>query len=493
MKPISFCHNWGFTWLLLIAFLPLFFINLTGYHGWGDDFAQYIHQAKNFTEGISPAETGHILNEKGIIGPAAYPMGFPILLAPVYALWGNNMLIFQYYMTGLLIALGLVCYRFFSRFTSVWLAWGGCLWFVYHPWVLAFKADILSEIPYTLFLLAAVSGWLYGNGRYKAVKIGLLAGFALLIRPMGVVFLGAIMAEAVINSFGDIRKKPAERHWKMMLANVGLTVLVALGVYFLVEKILFPMPSEGSYISLIKAHSPTKYFFKHLVQYGKSLEEFVFPAGNNFFSVCLVSMAVLFLLGGLILKLRTFPLPFLIVVVHIVMLGIYPYFQGARFLFPILPMFLFYILAGVEWLTNKTGVKKYVGPVGFAVLLFFYVPDVVAVYHKTLPPITSGPQQKVALETFVYIRDELPPNARILFHKPRALALYSGKTSMFAGYMTPEVMWDFFLTKNMTHFLINDWMETQAERNFMEENGCHLTLIFQNSRYRLYSMDYGDY
>ncbi|MDX2245233.1 MAG: hypothetical protein SF052_00540 [Bacteroidia bacterium] len=479
--------------ILLLLLFPLFFINLSGYHGWGDDFAQYIHQAINVTKGVPPAQTGHILNEKGIIGPSAYPMGFPLLLAPVYALWGNNMLFFQYYMTGLLIALGLVCYRFFSRFTSVWLALGGCLWLVYHPWVLAFKADILSEIPYTLFLMAAVSGWLYGNGRHKATKTGLLVGFAILIRPMGVVFLGAIVAEAVLKSLGDIGKKPEERQWKTMMANAGLTVLVALGVYFLVEKILFPMPSEGSYISLIMEHSPAEYFFKNLTQYGKSLEEFVFPAGKNRIAWAGAIIAGVLLLVGIANKWRSYPLPLLMVVIHIIMLGVYPYFQGSRFLFPVIPLVLFYFFSGVNILVERTKTKKFATPVFLGVLLMFYVPSVYTFYKKTQLPITSGPQQKVADETFSYIRQELPPNARILFHKPRALALYSGKSSMFPGYMTPEVMWDFFLTKNMTHFLINEWMETQAERDFMEENGCHLTLIFQNGRYRLYSIDYGDY
>ncbi|MEZ4773928.1 MAG: hypothetical protein R3D00_12155 [Bacteroidia bacterium] len=491
MKPITFSWNRTVIWLLLlIAFLPLFFINLTGYHGWGDDFAQYIHQAKNVTVGISPSETGHILNEEGIIGPAAYPMGFPLLLAPLYALFGNNMLAFQYYMTFLLCLLGLGVYYFLSRSFSVFFTLAGVLWLIYHPWVLHFKAEVLSEIPYTWFLVVATAFWMYGKGQYKTVGTGLLAGFAILIRPMGIVLVGAVMLETAIIGTRVLLQKPGKNLWETTFSNAGITTVIALCLYFIVEKMIFPSPSEGSYVDLILAHSPVDYCMTNLKQYGISLGEFVFPAGKNVFSIVLASMAGLLFLGGLILKLRTFPLPFLIVLVHIAMLGIYPYFQGARFLFPVLPMFLFYILAGIEWFAGKTGIKKYMGPVVFTVLLLFDIPDVVSVYQKTFRPIISGPQQEVATEVFSFIGKELPGDVRILFHKPRALALYAGKTSMFPGYMPPEIMWDFFMQKNMSHFLINDWMETQAERDFFEENGCHLTLIFRNDRYRLYSIDY---
>ena len=68
--------------ILLLFLIPLFFINIKSSHDWGDDFAQYIHQAKNISEGISQNETGYIYNpDIAVLGPQAYPIGLPMILA----------------------------------------------------------------------------------------------------------------------------------------------------------------------------------------------------------------------------------------------------------------------------------------------------------------------------------------------------------------------------------------------------------------------------
>jgi hypothetical protein len=61
-------------------------------HAWGDDFALYILQAKNIATGHPLANTGYIFNpQRPVIGPAAYPPAFPLLLSPVYRIWGLNL------------------------------------------------------------------------------------------------------------------------------------------------------------------------------------------------------------------------------------------------------------------------------------------------------------------------------------------------------------------------------------------------------------------
>jgi hypothetical protein len=60
-------------------------------HPWGDDFAQYLMHARNLAEGRPYAATGYIYNPHyPQIGPPAYPPGTPVLLAPVWRLWGLN-------------------------------------------------------------------------------------------------------------------------------------------------------------------------------------------------------------------------------------------------------------------------------------------------------------------------------------------------------------------------------------------------------------------
>ena len=84
--------------VLLLFLIPLFFINIKSSHDWGDDFAQYIHQAKNISEGISQNNTGYVFNSDVFLGPNAYPTGFPLLLAPIIKNYGfviSEVTIFQ--------------------------------------------------------------------------------------------------------------------------------------------------------------------------------------------------------------------------------------------------------------------------------------------------------------------------------------------------------------------------------------------------------------
>src|ERR1051325_10382424 len=116
MTPHIKVSKW---WYLLIAVscLHLFFINLKDSHDWGDDFAQYIHQAENITHGIPQTETGYIYNkEYPLYSPPVYFTGFPLLLAPVYTIEGNNISAFSYLISGFLFLCALIFFRFFTDY-----------------------------------------------------------------------------------------------------------------------------------------------------------------------------------------------------------------------------------------------------------------------------------------------------------------------------------------------------------------------------------------
>src|SRR5208283_3468747 len=85
-----------FVILLVIATITLF-CTLTNGHNWGDDFSSYIMQAKSITE-LNPhdfIEANRFTVENSFYtygAPIAYPWGFPVLLAPFYAVFGLNMI-----------------------------------------------------------------------------------------------------------------------------------------------------------------------------------------------------------------------------------------------------------------------------------------------------------------------------------------------------------------------------------------------------------------
>src|SRR5262249_49104640 len=75
----------NFQFLLVLLCLPLFFLNVKNSHDWGDDFAQYLIQARNITEHRPQTDNGLVFDKQtGDYALKAYPVGFPLMLAVVW-------------------------------------------------------------------------------------------------------------------------------------------------------------------------------------------------------------------------------------------------------------------------------------------------------------------------------------------------------------------------------------------------------------------------
>jgi len=228
--------------IAIILFLPLLFLGTNTSHDWGDDFAQYIHQSKNIVQGISQSETGYVYNQLNYIGPQAYPIGFPLLLAPVYALAGNNILAHITYISIIYIILGLLLIAFFKHYFSWISALVLAILFLYNPQMIIFKREVMSDIPFTaLLVLCFILYNKYKSGNWK--QHGLLAfiiGFMLIVRPAGVVFVAAIIMEQLVSLF---RKQITSNDF---IIRSSVFTIVPVFFYFLVNSVLFAVPSAGS-------------------------------------------------------------------------------------------------------------------------------------------------------------------------------------------------------------------------------------------------------
>ena len=91
-----FLHKYGRHWPIVVVLLGtgiLCRIFIEPGHDWGDDFALYINQARGIAEGNVGevvANNRYSINNSGwnSFSPLVYPWGFPLMLAPVIALWG---------------------------------------------------------------------------------------------------------------------------------------------------------------------------------------------------------------------------------------------------------------------------------------------------------------------------------------------------------------------------------------------------------------------
>src|SRR5438552_8617447 len=123
-------------------------------HQWGDDFAMYIMEARNIASLHSYTDTGFIYNPaRPTYAPRAYPPGYPLVLAPVYRMFGLSFtpmkveIILMF--VGALFLLGLlVLDELPLPYVALLLALIG-----FAPKFTQFKNNVLSDIPGMFFVV----------------------------------------------------------------------------------------------------------------------------------------------------------------------------------------------------------------------------------------------------------------------------------------------------------------------------------------------------
>ncbi len=232
--------------LVTVLLLPLLYLNVKNSHDWGDDFAAYIHQAKNMISGIPVAKTGFIINpDEPDRAPQAVPIGWSLLMVPSIAVFGDGILELEVYLSIFLVLLGVfsfMVYRnYFSFLTSVILVFIFC----YNPSLVQFKAQILSDIPFASLMIAGIL--IYKSEKIlelkKSLLLAFMLGFLMAVRTIGVVAIAACVINSLVNVLrvGDQNKEALRKNLFFTLISAAL----AFGIYFLLVRIIFPTPTEG--------------------------------------------------------------------------------------------------------------------------------------------------------------------------------------------------------------------------------------------------------
>ena len=190
-----------FVWVLFTLAIFVNLWTLKDGHNWGDDFAQYIINARNIIEN-KPYASGVMLDNNVI-----YPPGLPLLLAPALKAFGLNFkilkllnILFWYLSIIFLYFLFLrIEGRPFALMAAVFLAWAS-FFFVY-------KQNVLSDIPFFLFVcscLYAFERWgkdtSSRQGRLYFIGFLFSISAALWLRSAGVtLFAAALFCFVFIN------------------------------------------------------------------------------------------------------------------------------------------------------------------------------------------------------------------------------------------------------------------------------------------------------
>jgi hypothetical protein len=475
--------------LTLIALISsaLSFFMLTRGHLWWDDFASYVMQAKSVLSWSMGDFVHHnaftVENSSYPPGPVAYPWGFPLLLAPVYAIFGLSPLALK--LLGIFFyAVFLIVFYFLARtrltdmeallLTSV---------FAVLPTLLTANDLILSDVPFLAFstLNLVLIDKFSRSPKSPDFGLGLVLGAAMFmaffIRSTGILLLAPLGLALLLASW------PC---WQIALKKAIAPVLT-FGILVALQIALFPGGQE-SYFSHFSMFTPQRLFDNAL--YYLWLPSWTFdqiPGG-----IVIYPILAVFVLFSLFTHLRRDAAMHTYSLLTVLLFIAWPERQGLRFIYPVLPFLFISAFDGMKvactWLKaewQKPAQRVVSGFWGLILVVGLLVSA------KSAYDITSGgreingPFDTYSNQMFSFIREKTPKDSIVIFMRPRALRLFTGHDS--------------FMTENCADLSKGDYVaihEKYADNGQIAPEkitSCNpavkLEMVFNNKRFTVYKIE----
>ena len=474
--------------LLLLLVAAVYMCTLSRGHLWGyGDFSLYIAHARNIAMGWPYSLTGYIYNPLNpYIGPATYPPGFPLALAPVYKLFGLNLIAFKMENVLFLLA-ALVCvYKIARRGLDESGALAVTALTAFNPWFLDFRnfvyADWLSMLLILLSLLTAGEGL---KSRRQGALSGFISWLAYAVRPVGVMALGAVVARELVSA----RKVSRE-----LLYAVACFALPCLLQYLLMPPMLSvylvtarsSMVSQEAYhypLLALKVIKPFFEFFYYDYFHAGFACLLALPLGLFALFLCSVHYRRQYALGRLDALdwfVVLYPLSFLVA------------YDWQRNFFPVAPLYLYQSFRGAEWLGEKLSPARSRLPAGvFA--LFVALAYCVANQHDCRSSEREfNVVNSESSRLFSMIRANTAKSDVIICRKPRIMALYAlRKSAIYPVSGTEDYFLEYFKAINARYVIAGKMFEPDrlVLLPVLRDTG-HFILVYQSENFRVFKIKY---
>lgn len=415
--------------LVLIVLMPLLAINFNGFHDAGDDFAQYLLQAKWLTgnqQAWYPDHTGNY-------SPGFKSWLFSVLLIP--ATWCSHptdILVSKFMVTVFLILTGWVFFRILYNFLPALAAIGCTLFLVYNPMMLDLKNQILPDIPmmatflltfYLLFFQKSTTLVL----TLSIVVIWLCTG----LKTPGLLLLVPVIGWAAVTTFPG--------RFKFLFASLSGMLLIVVIEFILGKASNGPVWYWQQTVNVINPDI----LLMNLTTYFQSLQlipQLELPMWTNKINWILLCLG--WLMGVVLsffpetgshrnLKSKYFERYILLFQVgFMLMLLVYPY-QGdpVRMLLPIFPFILITGLTGFTAFLERINFPKKKTVIVLAAMLLpvMMIPSMLKLQTKNLDARKAATAN---LNMAQFLKSATEPNERLESNKPWAVQYYAKRITM---------------------------------------------------------------
>jgi hypothetical protein len=448
----------SFFFLILLCAIGLIsFSTLTAGHHWGGDFSQYIMQARSIIEG-APAE---IIEENRIMlqqsssppfCPLAYPWGLPFLLVPFYAAFGADIFVLK--LPGFIFYLLFLCTLFwgFRKYHSAPWLFVLILFCSLNPETMRLLNDIGSDIPFLFFSTIClvfirriiVERKYLLSSTWDPVLLGAFIAMAFFIRTNGLLLLPALgfaqLAMAFQRFEPDITQgKSRFRNTMSCLIRYRQDVLYHFKPYlvFFLLVILwrFMLPEGGaSHFEHLRWITPDT-LYRNFVIYIKLLSRIflTIQQGNLVFWIT-VPLSI----WGFCVRYRSDHFIAVYIVLTFILYIIWPHQPAFRFILPVLPLYISFVLTGLERMGKFSSPQwrvcwNTVCIVSILLILSWFGWQAVrSAYHNLQQDrkITFGPYAQASMEMFSFIEKQTDPESTVIFFKPRVMRMMTGRKSV---------------------------------------------------------------
>jgi 4-amino-4-deoxy-L-arabinose transferase-like glycosyltransferase len=480
-------RRWVF--LIILAVGVFYVTTIRPGHNWGDDFGMYVGHARNLVEGRPYAETGYIYNPLKDIGPLTYPPVYPWLLAPVYQVWGLHLTAMKVEIVLIfLLALGAIYLVFRPWLPPPYLIALVAL-IGFNPQLWVFKDNLVSDLPFLLFTYLSFyfAHQVARPEQTRAARIAavLLLGLAVVL-ACGTRIVGVVLAPCLLIYYLLQTNRLKRLKWQ---SGLGLLLLLSAAWLFLRTQ-SWPLGSAYASHLGINALPVVLVHSRELLQY---LSEYWVNGYSKVFRFLLFVLLSGLAVVGYGTRLRNkqltccelfipfYPIPLIILPIEVV----------ARFLLPLIPLYLFYAFVGFQRLAARARSQR-VEQFACAGLLLALFGSYAGQYTRLeYGPIHDGVTKREAQELFAYVEREVGAREVVIFRKPRALSVFTRRpAAAWHNTITDEELWAFFRRVNAAYLIVGPAEIEPGDqwfiREFVERNRTQLQETFVNADFRVY-------
>lgn len=472
------------TSLLVIIAVGIFQLStIRGGHDWGDDFGMYVGHARNIVEGRPYSDTGYVFNPEKIIGPKTYPPALPLLLAPVYRVFGIDFRAMKAMLVMVfLLSLSMILLAF--RYDLPWPYMPALLALVgFNPVFWMFKDIIATDMIFLAplyFSFYFIHRAFRAESRIKIRDIVIIAGAIYLAygtRAIGIVLIPCLIVWIMMISVKPIRA-------------AAVIIVITAALIFIQARASHAFTDYVGHFGFNSIERTTDMTLQ-LIGYFSSYWSNGYSNGAKLAFFFTLSALAAIGLAGRIRKITMFEL---FVPSYVIPLVVLPITLEQRYCMPLIPIFIFYVLLGIRSLTRLTGnqaVEKFVLATVLAVALLGYA----GVYSRQdFGPIKNGVTAPEAVELFDYVRKEIGEKEVIIFRKPRALSLFTGRpAAVWHSPINDDELWEFFDGVNAAYLIAGPpWVEPGDQsyiQDFISRYKDRFSETYSNDSFRVYRIN----